>query len=712
MRLRNGLVLLLSGILILAVSLGIACSKGNSAAMTPPDVEMKPRTDTINGDVRVDNYYWLREKENPEVVAYLEAENTYAEGMMSHAQKLQDDLYNEILGRIKETDMGVPYKKDDYYYYSRTEEGKNYPIYCRKKGSLEGEEEIYFDQNVVAEPYSYCGLGTLEISPDHNLLAYSIDTSGAEKYNLYVKDLKTGDLLEDVIGGVSGVEWANDNKTIFYTVRNEVDNRPFKLFRHKLGTKQSADKLIFHEPDEMFWMGLGKTKSKKFLILNLGSHSTTENWILDADKPDGEFKLVAPRVDGVEYYLDHHGDKFYITTNENAQNFKLMTAPISKPSKDNWKEYIGHREDVTLEGIDVFKNYLVMFEREEGLVKIAVINLQTNDKHYVQFPEPVYSVEPSTNVDFNTNLLRYSYTSLVTPSSIYDYNMDTREATLLKQREVLGDFNPDDYQSERVFATGYDGAQIPMSIVYRKDMFKKDGSNPCYLYVYGAYGHSMDPYFSSLRLSLLNRGFVFVLGHVRGSSVMGRKWYDDGKLMNKMNTFKDVISCAEALIADKYTSKDKLVLSGGSAGGTTVGAAMNMRPDLFRVVVASVPFVDVINTLLDPSIPLTVIEWDELGNPQEKEFYDYIMQYSPYDNVKAQKYPAILIQTSFNDPRVAYWEPAKWTAKLRDLKTDNNVLLLKTNMGAGHGGASGRYEAIKEFAFEYAFILDQLGIKE
>jgi oligopeptidase B len=705
---RLSLVLLILAALGMTVSL--ACSGGEAAA--PPDAKKVPKVDTLHGEVITDNYFWLREKENPEVIAYIEAENAYVEEVTSHSEKFQEDLYEEILGRIKETDMQVPYKLNDYFYYSRTEEGKDYQIYCRKKGSLDAEEEIYLDQNVLAEGREYLGLGALEVSPDQKLLAYSIDTTGGEKYALFVKNIATGELFGDIIMDVSSVEWANDNQTIFYTVREKVSNRPYKLFRHKLGTSQTDDILVYHEEDDMFWMGLGKTKSKKFLIMQMGSHSTTETHILDANTPAGKFKLVAPRRDGIEYDMSHRGDEFFILTNDNAQNFKMMKAPASDPSLKNWKEFIGHRENVTLEGMDLFSTHLVIYERENGLNNLNLYNLETGETHYVDFPEPVYSVSGSANPEFNSQLLRFTYRSLVTPRSVYDYNMDTRDRELKKQQEVIGGYDASLYQSERVFIDGHDGAKIPVSIVYKKDMFKRDGSNPMYMYVYGAYGHSMDPYFSSVRLSILNRGFVFCLAHVRGGSVMGRKWYDDGKLLKKMNTFKDVISCSEYMIKEKYTSSDNLVLSGGSAGGTTVGAAMNMRPDLFGIVVAAVPFVDVVNTLLDPDIPLTVIEWDELGNPHEKMYYDYLKAYSPYENVEAKDYPTILITTSLNDPRVAYWEPAKWTARLRDLKTDDNLLLLKTNMGAGHGGASGRYEAIKDLAFEYVFILEHFGINK
>jgi oligopeptidase B len=703
---------LFSGILALSLALVLACSGDKQQAAVPPVAEKIAHVDTLHGDIRVDNYYWLRDRGDSNVIAYLKAENAYTDSVMAPTKDFEDAMYKEILSRIKETDINVPYRYGDYYYYSRTEEGKDYPIFCRKKGSLDAPEEIYLDQNVVAEGRDYLEIGTMAISTNQNLLAYSIDTTGAERYTLFVKDLKTGELYPDIIEDVGySVEWANDNQTIFYTIRDEA-NRPFKLFRHKLGTKQADDALVYYEKDDQYWVGIDKTKNKKYLIMGAGTRGTDEYWYLDANNPSGKFTVIQPRTRDLEYSVSSYGDKFYIVTNDNAINFKLVETPVAAPSKENWKDVIPAREDVKIDNIDLFKNYMVVWERAKGLVQVQVRKMQNGDSHYIEFPEPVYSADPGPNPEFDSRLLRLNYVSLITPQSVFDYHMDTKEMELKKEREVLGGYDRTQYKSERIFAPSYDGTEVPISLVYKTDLFKKDGTNPLYLYVYGAYGISMDPYFSTSRLSLMDRGFVFAIGHVRGGGEMGRQWYDDGKKLNKMNTFKDVIGCAEHLIAEGYTSKDKLVLSGGSAGGTTVGASMNMRPDLFDVVIAQVPFVDVINTEMDPTIPLTTIEWEELGDPHQEEYYRYMLQYSPYDNVQDMDYPTILVTTSLNDPRVAYWEPAKWTAKMRAMKTDDNLLLLKTNMEAGHGGASGRYEFLKEIAFEYVFILNHFGIKE
>lgn len=679
-------------------------------AAFPPVAEKIPHVDTLFGDIRVDDYYWLRDRGDSNVIDYLKAENAYTDAVMAPTKDFQDAMYKEILGRIKETDINVPYRFGDYYYYSRTEEGKNYPIFCRKKGSLKAKEEIYLDQNAVAEGYGYLSIGTMAISTNQNILAYSIDTSGAERYTLFFKDLKTGKLYSDAIEDVGySVEWANDNQTIFYTIRDEA-NRPFKLFRHKLGTKQSDDAMVHYEEDDVNWVGLGKTKNKKYLLMSTGTRGTDEYWYLDANNPTGEFAIIQPRIKGLEYSVDSYGDKFFIVTNDNAINFKLVETPVTAPSKENWVDVIPANDAVKIDNIDLFKDYMVVWERAKGLIQVQIRNMKNGDSHYIEFPEPVYSADPGPNPEFDSKILRLNYVSLVTPQSVYDYHMDTKKMDLLKQREVLGGYDKTQYTSERVFAPSYDGKEIPISLVYKTDLFKKDHSNPMYLYVYGAYGYSMDPYFSTSRLSLLDRGFVFAIAHVRGGGEMGRQWYDDGKMLNKMNTFRDVIWSSEYLIARGYTAKNKLVLSGGSAGGTTVGASMNMRPDLFEIVVAQVPFVDVINTELDPTIPLTTIEWEEIGNPHEEKYYRYMLQYSPYDNVQETDYPTLLVTTSLNDPRVAFWEPAKWTAKLRAMKTNNNPLLLKINMDAGHGGSSGRYDFLKEIAFEYVFILSHFDI--
>ncbi|MDH4223221.1 MAG: S9 family peptidase, partial [candidate division Zixibacteria bacterium] len=547
------------------------------------------------------------------------------------------------------------------------------------------------------------------ISPNHQLLAYSVDTSGAENYTVYVKNLNSGKLLEDIIPNASDLmEWGNDNMTLFYSTLDEI-KRPYKLYRHKLGTNSSDDSLLYHEKDEAYYLNLSKSKSKAYIFMSLESITTTEVHFLDAENPSGDFKIIHPRQYEMEYSVEHHGNKFYILTNDNAKNFKLMETSVENPSRENWVEIIPHRDSVKIDRIEPFKNHLVIYERENGLKKIRIADLSTGVVHNVEFLEPVYTLWKAENPDFNTNILRFTYTSLLTPESVFDYNMDNRTRELKKQSEVLGGYDPSLYQSERIFARAKDGTAVPISLVFKKGI-TKEGNNPLLLDGYGSYGISSEPYFSSNRLSLLNRGFIYAIAHVRGGGEMGRYWYEDGKLLKKRNTFTDFIACAEYLIAEKYTSSDKLVATGGSAGGLLMGAITNMRPDLFKIVIAEVPFVDVVNTMMDPTIPLTVTEYEEWGNPHNKEYYDYIRSYSPYDNVETRDYPNLLISAGLNDPRVAYWEPAKWTAKLRALKTDTNLLLLKTNMGAGHGGASGRYDYLKEIAFEYAFIFKVLGI--
>lgn len=677
----------------------------------PPVAKVEPKIDTVNGEILTDNYFWLRDKQNPDVISYLEAENAYTDKMMAHTEGLQDSLYKELVSRIKETDLDVPERIGDYYYYSRTEEGKQYKIYCRKNGSLDAPEEVIFDHNVIAAGKDFSDLGVFEVSPNQNLLAYAIDTAGNEIYTLYFKDLTTGTNLPDEIKEVStDFAWGNDNKTTFYTTLDDA-HRPFKLFRHVLGTKQTDDKLVYHEADESFFLGVNKTKSKKYILLGLGSISSSEWWYLDADKPMGDFKVINPREKDHEYSVTHNGDKFYIVTNtDGATNFKLVAAPVTSPSKAHWKDVMPYDPDVKIDDAEAFAHDLVLYERVKGLQQIRVMDLTTGDSYMIDFPEPVYGYSQANNPEYNTNLLRFTYYSLVTPKSVYDYNMDDRSRELKKEYEVLGGYDPNDYQSERVFATADDGTQIPISMVYRKGM-KRDGMNPTLLYGYGAYGISMDPWFSTSRISLLDRGFIFAIAHIRGGGEMGRPWYENGKLMNKRNTFTDFIACAEYLIKEKYTSPNELAAQGGSAGGLLMGAVANMRPDLFKVIVAEVPFVDIINTMLDESIPLTVIEFDEWGNPKKEDFFHYMMSYSPYDNVKAQDYPDMLITAGLNDPRVGYWEPAKLTAKLRAMKTDNNTLLLKTEMGSGHMGASGRYDFLKEIAFVYAFILDKLNVQ-
>ncbi len=684
----------------------------NEKIMKPaaPVAEIRPHKMDMFGDLRIDNYYWLKDRTSPEVLDYLKAENAYTDAVMKQTEDMQTALFEEMKSRIKETDLSVPVKYGDYFYYSRTEEGKQYKVYCRKPGSLEAGEEILLDENQLAEGSEYFEIGEFKVSPDHKLLAYSVDLDGGEEYTVYFKNLETGELYpEQIEGTYYSLEWANDNKTVFYTTVDEA-MRPYRLYRHVLGTDPGEDVLVYEEVDDSYFLSIQKSKSQAFLFLMLGSQVTTEVRYLMTDDPKGSFEIIHPRQYRMEYYPAHHEDKFFILTNDNALNFKLMAAPVSNPTIDNWTTVIEHRDAVILEEIITFRNHLVVVERDQGLRKIRVRDFESSEEYYVDFPEATYKMNLEENPEFNTGQLRFKYSSFITPNSIYDYNMSYRQRELQKQDEVLGGYDPTRYETTRVFATSVDGKQIPISIVYRRDMIR-DGSNPVYLYGYGSYGYNTDPRFNSNRFSLIDRGFIFAVAHIRGSSYLGRGWYEDGKLLNKKNTYTDFISCAEYLVENNYTNPKQLVAVGGSAGGLLMGAVSNLRPDLFKVIVADVPFVDVITTMLDESIPLTVIEYDEWGNPNDEEFYWYMKDYSPYDQVAAKDYPNLLITAGLNDPRVQYWEPAKWTAKLRAAKTDNNRLLLKTNMGAGHGGASGRYDYLKEVAFEYAFILDLLGIE-
>ncbi|TAH20828.1 MAG: S9 family peptidase [Cytophagales bacterium] len=677
----------------------------------PPIAKIVPKELETHGHKRIDNYYWLNDKENIEVIDYLKAENAYLDTILGHTKEIQEKLFAEMKGRIKEQDESVPYKLDDYFYYTRYEVGKEYAIYCRKKGTLDAKEEIMIDGNELAKGHSYFSLGGIQVSFNQDIIAYSTDTVSRRIYTLYFKNLATGELLQDVIPNITGnVAWANDNKTIFYSRQDLQTLRSDKIYKHILGTDSEKDELIFEEKDETFSTGIYRTKSKKYMVIASSSTLTTEASILNADKPNGNFELFLPREREHEYGIDHVGDKFYIRTNWQAKNFRLMeTTENQTTDKAKWREVIAHRANVLLEGFEIFKNFLVLEERKEGLMNLRIIKSDQTE-HYVDFGEPTYAAGTGTNLDFNTNILRYGYTSLTTPSSTFDYNMDTKEKTLLKQQEVVGNtFKPANYQSERVYATAADGTKIPISLVYKKGT-PKDGTAHLYQYAYGSYGYSIDAGFSSTRLSLLDRGFVFAICHIRGGEEMGRHWYEDGKLLKKKNTFTDFIACSEHLVKEKYTSTDKLIANGGSAGGLLMGAITNMRPDLYKAVVADVPFVDVITTMLDESIPLTTGEFDEWGNPKEKEYYNYMLSYSPYDNVEKKAYPNMLVTTGLHDSQVQYWEPAKWVAKLRAMKTDNNVLLLKTNMEAGHGGASGRFESLKEIALEYAFLFDILGI--
>ncbi|MGI2905271.1 S9 family peptidase [Tolypothrix sp. VBCCA 56010] len=677
--------------------------------VNPPIAEKQPQVLELHGDRRIDDYFWLRDIDNNKAIAYLEAENAYTESMMQHTEALQTKLYDEMLARIQETDLSVPFRKDDYYYYSRTEEGKAYPIHCRKKGSLDATEEVLLDQNELAQGHEFFSLGVFQISPNHQILAYSTDTSGSEQYTLFFLDLNTFELYSETIPETYfSLTWGNDNQTVFYTKINAA-NRPYQLFRHTLQTPTTEDVLIYHEPDDTYNLDLGKTRSEAYILMILHSSITTEIHYLDANNPTGYFQIIHPRTTGMEYDVEHHSDYFYIVTNDEATNFKLVKTPIATPNKENWQTVIPHREDVMLSGVSLFANHLVISERKAGLQTARVQNLSTSRESNITFPEPTYTFYEGNNPEFNTNILRFNYTSLITPLSVFDYDMETDKRELKKETEVLGGYDKSHYKSEWLMATAKDGTQIPISIVYKQGI-NKDGQNPLFLTGYGSYGYSYPVTFSSTRLTLLDRGMVYAIAHIRGGEEMGRKWYEDGKFLQKKNTFTDFIACAEYLIGEKWTQSDRLVISGGSAGGLLMGAVINMRPDLFKVVVADVPFVDVVTTILDTSLPLSAMEWEEWGNPNDKVYYDYMKSYSPYDNVEAKDYPDILITAGLNDSRVKYWEPAKWTAKLRELKTDNNILLLKTNMSAGHGGASGRYESLKELAFDYAFILDRLGL--
>jgi len=681
---------------------------------TPPLAAVKPKKLEKHGDVRTDNYYWLNERENPEVIDYLNKENAYYNAMTADTKNFQKELFDEMKARIKEDDSSVPYFYNGYYYITRYEKGKDYPIHTRRKGSLDAKEEVMFDCNEMAKGHSYFSLAGLNVTEDNEWAAFAVDTVSRRQYTLQVKNLKTGEILPFKIENTTGGStWAGDNKTLFYTRKDPVTLRSEKIYKHKMGTDVASDALIYHEKDETFDTFIYKEKSKKYLVIGSSSTLTSEYRILDAKKPDGEFKIFQPRTRGLEYSIAHYGDKWYIVTNKDkATNFKLMTTSETATGKDNWKDLIPHRKDVLLEDIEIFKNYLVIEERANGLNTIRIRPWDGKGEYYLPFAIETYTAGVSTNPDFDTDVLRYSYQSLATPSSVIDFNMKTKEKTVLKEQEVLGGkFDKNNYVEERVWATAKDGTKVPISMVYRKGI-TKNGNNPMLLYAYGSYGASMDPYFSSIRLSLLDRGFIFAIAHIRGGEDLGREWYENGKLLKKKNTFTDYIDCSEYVIAQKYTSAKHLYAEGGSAGGLLMGAVVNMAPQLYNGVIAQVAFVDVITTMLDDTIPLTTGEYDEWGNPNDKTYYDYMRSYSPYDNVTAQAYPNMLVTTGLHDSQVQYWEPAKWVAKLRVTKTGNNLLYLDTNMEAGHGGASGRFEALKQVAKEYSFLLDLEGIKK
>jgi oligopeptidase B len=678
-----------------------------------PTAPKRPYEITQHGYTRIDNYYWMRDRSDPEVLKYLHAENDYLEEIMGHTKSLQETLYSEMKGRLKETDSTVPEKRGDYFYYSRTIEGKQYPIYCRRKGSLEQSEEILLDQNELAEGKSFCSVGALTVSPDGTKLAYSLDIEGGEIYTIYIKNLTTGVLYPEFMVNTyssvyyhTGVEWANDSQTLFYLTL-DASERPYRVFRHRLGTAPEQDELILQDDDESFSLFIHKSRDGKYIFTNHHSTRATEMRFLSADEPDGELRTLSARRDRVEYFAAHHDGYFYIVTNEQAENFKLMKASVEAPEREHWEEVIPHREDVLIDYVDTFKDYLVLYERRNGLRQIRITNFATpSNVRYIEFPEPAYSVELESNPQFETEILRFTYSSPITPHSVIDYHMDTGLWELIKQ-DIPDGYDRSQYVTERIHATAPDGKQIPITIVYRINL-KKDGNNPTLLYGYGSYGSVIDADFNSPRLSLLDRGFVFAIGHIRGGSDLGRSWYESGKMLNKKNSFTDFIACAEHLIKEGFTSNKKLAILGGSAGGLLVSACLTMRPDLFQAVINKVAFVDVVTTMSDPTIPLTSLEWDEWGNPQVREHFEYMLSYSPYDNVRPTAYPHILITTGLNDPRVAYWEPAKFAAKLREMKTDSNVLLLHTNYDAGHAGASGRYDYLKEVAIDFAFLIDRL----
>ncbi|MCK4363590.1 MAG: S9 family peptidase [Candidatus Aminicenantes bacterium] len=698
--------------LLFLIGSGFTGCKMATETPEPPVAEKIPRELTIHGDTRVDDYYWLNERENPKVIDYLTAENEYKDAVMKHTESFQKKLYDEIVGRIKKTDMSVPSKESGYYYYSRYEEGGEYPIYCRRKGTMEAEEEILLNVNEMAKGHAYYSVAGYSVSSNNNLIAFGVDTVSRRKYTIHFKNLKTGEILPDKIPITSGrAAWANDNKTVFYILKDEETLRSYKILKHVLGTDPSSDKEIFEEKDVTFSAYVYKSKSKKYLIIG-SSHTLSDEYrFLDADNPDGKFKIIQPREKDLLYSVTHYKDKFYIRTNYKAKNFRLMATPVSKTTKGNWKEVIPHRKDVLLQDFDIFEGFLVVNERKNGLPNLRIMRWDKKGEHYLDFGEETYSAYIAYNPEFDTDVLRYGYTSMTTPRSVFDYNMNTKEKTLLKQQEVVGDFDSNNYHAERLYATARDGTKVPISLVYRKGL-EKNGDNPLLLYGYGSYGSTMNASFSSVRLSLLDRGFVYAIAHIRGGQEMGRYWYDEGKLLKKKNTFTDFIDCAEHLIAEKFTNPDMLFAQGGSAGGLLMGAIVNMRPDLFKGVIAAVPFVDVVTTMLDTNIPLTTGEFDEWGDPNKKEYYDYMLSYSPYDNVEAKDYPVMLVTTGLHDSQVQYFEPAKWVAKLRALKTDNNILLLDTDMESGHGGASGRFRRYKRTALQYAFFLDLVGIKK
>ncbi len=685
-----------------------------STSLKAPIAKKIPKTLTIHNDQRIDDYYWLNQREDKDVLNYLTEENNYTEAVLKPTEAFQKSLFEEMKSRIKEDDQSVPYKFNGYWYITKFEEGKDYPIYTRKKETLDAKEEILFDCNLLAKDHAYFKLGGFSVSEDNTLATFSVDTVSRRQYTIFVKNLITGEVYNDKIENTTGSStWASDNKTIFYAKKDPVTLRSDKIFRHQLGDSSDNDKLVFEEKDDTFYTYVYKSKSRKYIIIGSSSTQTSEYQILPANQPTNQFKVFQPRVRDLEYSIAHYNDSFYIITNKDkATNFKVQKTNENNTLKENWVDVIPHRQEVLIEDIEIFKDYLVVNERKNGLNQLRIISWDKKEDYYLDFKSETYTANIGNNPDFDSQFLRYTFNSLTNPSSVLDYNFKTKEKTVKKEQEVLdSNFDKNNYTSKRLWAIARDGVKVPMSIVYKKGI-KLDGTNPVLQYAYGSYGSTIDPYFSTIRLSLLDRGFIYVISHIRGSEYLGRPWYEDGKLLKKMNTFTDFIDCSKYLIENKYTSPKHLYAMGGSAGGLLMGAIINLNPELYNGVIAAVPFVDVVTTMLDDSIPLTTGEYDEWGNPNKEIYYNYIKSYSPYDNVQQINYPNLLVTTGLHDSQVQYWEPAKWVAKLRDQKTDKNLLLLKTDMDAGHGGASGRFEALKEVALEYAFLFYLEGINQ
>jgi oligopeptidase B len=695
---------------LVAVAVFVLAAADSGSLPKPPVAKIVPHVTEVNGHKMVDNYFWLRDKPNPEVRAYLEAENVYTDAVMKSTEPFQKKLYDEMLSRVKETDVEVPYREGDYFYYVRTEAGKQYPIRCRRKGSMDAPEEVVLDQNEMAKGQAFMSIAAYQVSPDGDLLAYSFDNTGFRQYQLAVKDLRSGQTLVDHAERVGSVVWANDSHTIFYAQEDAVSKRQYRVYRHQVAST-GPDDVIYEEKDERFDVGVDKTRSQKYIFLISGSHTTTEARYIPANDPTAEWKILEPRKQDVEYYPDHNGDSFYIRVNDTGRNFRLVRAPVTDPGSAHWEEVMAHNPDIMLDDVDFFKNFCVLYQRENGLPQIRVTDLRNAQSKRIEFPEPAYATYPYVNRVYDTTEFRYGYQSPITPASVYAYDMEKGTSTLLKQKEVPGGYDKSKYQVEQIYAKAADGVKIPVSVMYLKGA-KLDGKGPLYLYGYGSYGASIDMFFNSNIFSMVDRGVVTAVAHIRGGGEMGKAWHDAGRMMNKKTTFTDFISSAEFLVKSGYGSKDRLVIEGRSAGGLLMGAVLNMRPDLFHAALVGVPFVDVMNTMLDETLPLTVGEFEEWGNPKEKPAFDYMITYSPYDNVEAKNYPDMLVRTSFNDSQVMYWEPAKYVAKMRALRTDHNTLIFKVNLQpAGHGGASGRYDRLHEASFDYAWILGEMGIK-